>query len=213
MDLVGGLNSSYPTTVGAFTYSWSHIHWPVRSIGRYCSIAGGVTFAERQHPTNWLSTSSFTYESIWWGEFAASRGQIHTPAAWTEADYHPPIVIEHDVWIGSGAYIKGGITLGTGCVVGTHAVVTRSVPPYAIVVGNPARIVRYRFPDDTIAALLRSRWWDYAFTDFMGPHITNVPAALAHIERLVADDAIKPYRPTRIRLVAPAYLGKDDWPY
>lgn len=213
-ELIDGLNSEQPTRIGAFTYSWSHIPRPVRSVGRYCSIAAGVTFAEMQHPTTWLSTSSFTYENDWiWSDFAKSRGQVHTPAPWGEADYMPPITIGHDVWIGSNAYIRGGITLGTGCIVGAHAVVTRSVPPYAIVVGNPARIVRYRFPDDVVAALLRSRWWDYAFPDFMGPHITDVPAALAHIERLVAQDAIKPYRPTRIRLVAPAYLGKDDWPY
>jgi len=214
LELADGFNSDQPTRLGAFSYSWSHLPRSVRSVGRYCSIAADVRFAEMEHPTNWLSKSSFTYDAGWmWERFAVSRGQAHVPVARMEADYQPSIVIENDVWIGTGAYICGGVTLGTGCIVGARAVVTRSVPPYAVVAGSPALILNQRFPDAVVSSLLRSRWWDYAFPDFMGSHIADAAAALAHIERLVADDAIKPYRPTRIRLVAPAYPGKDDWPY
>ena len=70
------------------------------------------------------------------------------------------MTIGHDVWLGSGATILSGITIGHGAVVAAHALVTKDVPPYAIVGGNPAKIIRYRFDDGTIAALLEARWWD-----------------------------------------------------
>ena len=69
-------------------------------------------------------------------------------------------MIGHDVWLGSGAMILSGVTIGHGAVVAAHALVTKDVPPYAIVGGNPARIIRYRFDDRTVSALLASAWWD-----------------------------------------------------
>ena len=72
-----------------------------------------------------------------------------------------PIHIGHDVWIGYGAIIMDGVTVGTGAIVGAAAVVTKDVPPYAIVAGVPARIIRYRFDENTIKRLLESRWWDF----------------------------------------------------
>ena len=72
-----------------------------------------------------------------------------------------PIRIGSDVWIGSRAIILSGITIGNGAVIGAGAIVTRDVPPYAIVAGNPARLIRYRFPPETIAALEEIAWWDW----------------------------------------------------
>src|SRR5919112_1299826 len=66
----------------------------------------------------------------------------------------------HDVWLGSGAIVMSGVTVGHGAVVAAHAVVTRDVPPYAIVGGNPAKVIRYRFDEETIAALLDAKWWE-----------------------------------------------------
>ena len=71
-----------------------------------------------------------------------------------------PVHIGNDVWIGSGVFIKNGITIGDGAIVGAHAVVTKDVPPYAIVCGNPARIIRYRLSDDIIKQLLELKWWN-----------------------------------------------------
>ena len=70
------------------------------------------------------------------------------------------MTIGHDVWLGSGAMILSGVTIGHGAVVAARAVVTRSVPPYAIVGGNPAALIRYRFDEKSIAALMASAWWD-----------------------------------------------------
>lgn len=204
IELANGLNSLNPTMIGAFSYSWSHIARSVRSIGRYCSIATDVVFAELEHPTNWLSTSSFTYEPGWmWERFAAERGQQHNPADFPDVIKQAPITIGNDVWIGLGAYIRGGVTLGDGCIVGARTVVTKNVPPFAIVVGNPGRVVKYRFPESVIATLLALKWWRYAFTDFSGPHISDVYGSIARLQDLIERDAIQPYQPTCLRLVAP----------
>ena len=70
-------------------------------------------------------------------------------------------MIGNDVWIGYEAVILAGVTIGDGAIIGTRAVVTRDVPPYTIVGGVPARVIRRRFSQETIAALLRLRWWDW----------------------------------------------------
>jgi len=107
------------------------------SIGRYCSIASNVTIGAPQHRLD-----AFTTFELW------SALEI------------PGTVIEHDVWIGCNAVIMAGVTICTGAVVGAGAIVTKNVPPYAIVVGNPAHIMRYRFDEGKIARLLASKWWE-----------------------------------------------------
>jgi acetyltransferase-like isoleucine patch superfamily enzyme len=71
------------------------------------------------------------------------------------------VVIGNDVWIGFGAIILSGVTIGDGAAIGACSVVTRDVPPYAIAAGNPAQIIRYRFPEEIVATLLRIKWWDW----------------------------------------------------
>lgn len=109
--------------------------------------------------------------------------------------------IGHDVWIGRNVTLSMGITVGTGSVIAAGSVVTRSVEPYAIVGGNPARLIRRRFPDDICRALLASRWWRYAPDVVLGRLPANDPdrfcALLAEEE---AAGHIAPFTPQAIRV-------------
>jgi acetyltransferase-like isoleucine patch superfamily enzyme len=120
------------------------------TIGKYCSISRNVIiFLEGDHRTDWVSTFPFP---ILWEEAKGIPGHPTTKGN---------VVIGNDVWIGFGTTILSGITIGDGAAVGASSVVNRDVPPYAIVAGNPARIVRYRFDEETIQKLLQIRWWDW----------------------------------------------------
>jgi acetyltransferase-like isoleucine patch superfamily enzyme len=142
--------------IGAWTYGRPKVRFPESgarlSIGRYGSIADGVEILlGGNHRTDWVTTYPFPELPRLWPEADGIAGS-HT----TRGD----VTIGHDVWLGSQAMILSGVTIGTGAVVAARAVVTRDVPPYAIVGGNPAKILRMRFGEDEIASLLASRWWE-----------------------------------------------------
>ena len=142
--------------VGAWTYGRPKIRFPESgarlTIGRYGSIADGVEILlGGNHRTDWATTYPFPELPGLWPEAAGIAGS-HT----TRGD----VLIGHDVWLGSQAMILSGVTIGTGAVVAARAVVTRDVPPYAIVGGNPAKVLRMRFEEAEVATLLGSRWWE-----------------------------------------------------
>lgn len=123
-------------------------------IGSFCSIGSGAAFimaGNQGHRSDWISTFPF----YWMNEVPAFSG--------AENGFRPAgdTVVGNDVWIGSEAIILPGIRIGDGAIIGTRALVTRDVPPYAIVGGNPARIIRSRFADADILRLLEMRWWDW----------------------------------------------------
>ena len=120
-------------------------------IGRFCQIANGARFitASANHRYDGISTYPF---AIFDGD-PAGRPSMPT--------HFPDTVIGNDVWIGDGATILPGARLGSGVIVGARAVVSGEVPDYAIVAGNPARVVRRRFPDEVIRHLMALAWWDW----------------------------------------------------
>lgn len=147
------LTPDQPTRVGAYTYCRSDIRVAaLASIGRFCSIARGVRIGEAEHALDRVSTHPFTHDAKYTGDRAAMRPLERT---------RPPPRIGHDVWLGLRAIVLNGVTIGDGAVIAAGAVVTKDVPPYAIVGGVPARLIRYRFPEPLIAALQQSRWYDY----------------------------------------------------
>lgn len=111
-------------------------------IGKYCSIAAYCQIGLDEHPIDKVSTSPFTYDSKNWDNFQ-----------------NPPI-IGNDVWIGGNVLVMQGVKIGDGAILAAGAVVTKDVPPYAIVGGVPARILRKRFEENTIENLVKSAWWD-----------------------------------------------------
>jgi acetyltransferase-like isoleucine patch superfamily enzyme len=120
-------------------------------VGSFCSISPEVrVIGGGEHVTS--RASSFPMNTF-----------LFDPAKRTSPDAADtgPTVVGNDVWIGMGAIILSGVTIGDGAVVGAGAVVDTSVPPYAVVAGNPARLVRYRFPGDIRDRLLAIRWWDW----------------------------------------------------
>ncbi|MGV2099064.1 CatB-related O-acetyltransferase [Rhizobium sp. 21-4511-3d] len=149
------------------------------SIGKYCFINGNtcifdgvtigkfVTFARNcqiggvEHPIHYVSTSFFRISKKWFPDDPVAQGANVVPNTRPKGRKRSnKIVIGNDVWFGASSLVLKGVTIGDGAVIGAGAVVTKDVPPYAIVAGNPAKLIRYRFEPGVIADLLRLRWWD-----------------------------------------------------
>lgn len=137
--------------IGMYTHGGCFAPWmcdPETTIGRYTSIASGVRVINHNHPLDFKGTSGLF--------FNPSLGLCDN---WLVE--HSPLIIGNDVWIGANAVIMPEVRrIGDGAVVGAGAVVVRDVPPYGVVLGNPARVVKYRFPEDVIARLLEEKWWE-----------------------------------------------------
>ena len=121
-------------------------------IGQFCSIGGYGQIGGGLHPTDMVSTSP-TFLS---GKSTSGRNFAQIPFTASKT-----VIIENDVWIGVGVYIKAGVHIGNGAIIGAHSVVTHDVEPYSIVAGVPAKEIRKRFDEDTIQKLLELKWWDW----------------------------------------------------
>ncbi len=106
-----------------------------------------------KHPLDFVSTSPVFY---------SQRNALKKCFNKIDFKEYDNTVIGNDVWIGSNAFIKGGVTVGHGAVIGAYAVVTKDIEPYSIVGGNPAKVIRKRFDEATIGKLLETKWWDYS---------------------------------------------------
>ncbi len=128
-------------------------------IGSFCSIAADVQIGLTQHPGHFLSTHPFAYKTKFTPMFKAIF-----PALKNRELYDFPVAVPcrigNDVWLGSGAMIMDGVSVGDGAIVAANAVVTRDVPPYAIVGGVPAKVIKYRFAPEIIEKLMRLKWWE-----------------------------------------------------
>lgn len=143
--------------IGEYSYGIPTVFDPTKKykliIGNYCSIAENVlVFLDGNHRVDWVTTYPPNAFSIHHKDMTIPEG-------------HPiskgDVIIGNDVWIAYGATILSGVRIGDGAVVGAQSVVTKDVPPYAIVAGNPAKIVKYRFSPEIIEKLLEIRWWDW----------------------------------------------------
>ncbi|WP_206422425.1 CatB-related O-acetyltransferase [Pseudomonas oleovorans] len=165
-------------SAGAFSYCRSNKVTSDFSVGRYCSVAPGVELSDQDHPLDRVSTHSFTFKkhsSVLALEVFEKNFEIQGFKTLKAAP-----IIGNDVWLGKDCLIKRGVVIGHGAVVAQRAVVTKDVPSFAIVAGVPARIIKYRFPDELIQQLLKLSWWDYGFYDFGGMNICDVSKFIFH---------------------------------
>lgn len=135
------------STIGKYTFVGPFTTITKTNIGNYCSIASFVKIGHGEHSLHRISTST---------QFSSSPYEELT---------QKPCNIGNDVWIGTDAVILRGVTIGDGAVVGANSVVTKNIPPFAVVVGSPARIIKYRFPDIKIKEISASHWWKYDKTE------------------------------------------------
>lgn len=185
------IDTAMPCRIGAFTTIAGGRLRNV-AIGRYCTLAGGVQTGWDDAPLDWATTSPLarTADPHGWATLLG-----HAPRVLT--DSFPPgrqaTTIGHDVWIGEGAFLRPGITLGDGAVVAPRAVVVADVPPYAVVQGAPARVVRLRFAEDVMARLRALAWWRFSLFQLPPGLPADLPRFLDHLEQAVQRGAIEPY--------------------
>lgn len=139
--------------MGSYSYIGENAQLHNVIIGKFCSIAPSVKIGLGNHPTSFVSTSPV---------FFSQKKQCGISFADTEYfNENLRTYIGNDVWIGVNAYIKDGIKIGDGAIIGAGAVVVKDVPPYAIIGGVPAKIIKYRYTTDIINRLMKIKWWDF----------------------------------------------------
>jgi acetyltransferase-like isoleucine patch superfamily enzyme len=146
--------------VGRHTYGHESIeirHWGEQAtlaIGSFCSIADRVmVYLGGNHRADWVTTYPFSAFADSWEAARSIEGHPMT---------NGDVTIGSDVWIGSGAAIMSGVTVGDGAVIGANSTVTRNVEPYAIVAGNPARVICHRFSPEVVERMLKIAWWEWS---------------------------------------------------
>ncbi len=158
--------------VGEYTYIAENAYIQYSRIGKFCSIGPNFYCGRGIHPLNGISTAPMFYSTM------SQNGVTLSPN--NKITEIKDIKIGNDVFIGMNVSVLDGVTIGDGAVIGAGAVVVNNIPPYAIAVGVPARVIRYRFPPDIIEALMRIKWWDFPKED-----LKEVENSFFDIERFV----------------------------
>jgi acetyltransferase-like isoleucine patch superfamily enzyme len=152
------------------------------TVGRYVSIGARSAINPFTHPTDWLSTNEFQYHPTSYDWVPEWRAVEKLP----RSDLFKYTSIGNDVWMGHNVIVLGDMTVGNGAIIAAGAVVTRDVPPYAVVGGVPARIIRYRFPEKTIERLQAVRWWDMPLALLNGMPFNDIERCLDLLEEIRA---------------------------
>ncbi|EKB1221378.1 CatB-related O-acetyltransferase [Listeria monocytogenes] len=188
--------------MGAFSMSSSAL--PINTIiGRYSSIATGVYRLGGNHPTDRFTTSMLTYSRgiTAFEDYLKEEGETFTTTPIAISNY-APVVIGNDVWIGQDVkFVATGITVGNGAVIGAGSLVTKDVPPYTIVGGVPAKIIRCRFEKQVVTDLEKLQWWNYAYSDFQGIEGgASIESFIEKVSELIAKGQIMPFQPKSLTL-------------
>ena len=150
-------------------------------IGNYCTFGSRVSIGGSNHPYNLVTSHEIAFRNTTaiYGETIVEKDD-YAQGQDDNSQYH--VEIGHDVWIGDNVVVLPGRKIGTGAVIGAGTVVTSDVPPYSIAVGNPSRVVRYRFSDEIISRLLSSNWWDKSISDLKEFDLSDVNVFLSKYE-------------------------------
>ena len=152
---IGHRSNLIRVTMGRYSYVGMNNSISDCKIGSFCSIASYCAIGGGVHPLDKVSTSPVFYDK---NNCFREHKFISIPFS----EECKTVVIGNDVWIGENCFIKAGVTIGDGAVVGAHSVVTKDIPPYAIVAGAPAKILRFRFDENKIKELLELQWWNWS---------------------------------------------------
>ena len=139
-------------TMGDYSYIGRNSRLIHADIGKFCSIAGETKIGMGTHTLDKISTSPIFTE--------AKNGTKHSWVKVSAVNPFKRVKVGNDVWIGVRTMVMGGVTIGDGAVIGAGSIVTKDIPPYAVVAGVPAKVIRYRFPQEQIDALLANPWWN-----------------------------------------------------
>lgn len=166
----------YNSSVERYTYIGRDSTICDTQIGSFCSIADNFICNAGKHPLAMVSTSPVFY---------SKRNIFRRNFAVVEFEEYDKTVIGNDVWIGTHVFVKGGVTIGNGAVIGAYSVVTKNVEPYSIVVGNPAKEIRKRFDSATSSEINNSQWWDWPEETLanMGQYFENPDSFLEQINK------------------------------
>jgi acetyltransferase-like isoleucine patch superfamily enzyme len=153
------------------------------TVGHFCAIGARTAINPFNHPVDWLSIHEFQYHPAsfdWVEEYNAIDRLARTP------DMFQRVTIGSDVWMGHNVNVMPGVSVGDGAIIGAGSVVTKDVPPFAIVAGAPATVKKYRFSDALIERLLRVRWWDLELEELGGLPYRDVERCLDRVEEIKA---------------------------
>jgi phosphonate metabolism protein (transferase hexapeptide repeat family) len=176
---VGARTILLEVTMGDYSYVVNDAQITYTTIGKFCSIAAMTRINPGNHPMHRATQAHFTYRSSAYFEGESDDTDFFD---WRRQHH---VHIGHDVWIGHGAIVLPGRNIGTGAVIAAGAIVTKDVPAYTIVAGNPARIVRRRFSEDVAGRLARLAWWDWDHD--------KLRAALLDFRKLGIEDFLSTY--------------------
>jgi phosphonate metabolism protein (transferase hexapeptide repeat family) len=183
---VGARTKLLEVELGDYSYVVNDSDIAYAKIGKFTSIAAMTRINPGNHPMDRASQSHFSYRASAYFDGERDEDEFF---AWRRAHQ---VIIGHDVWIGHAAIMLPGRRIGTGAVIGAGAVVTKDIPAYAVAVGNPARVIRQRFSDNTAAGLQQLAWWDW-------PH-ERLRGALPDLRSLTAEQFLDKYE---MRVQAP----------
>jgi phosphonate metabolism protein (transferase hexapeptide repeat family) len=176
---VGARTILQEVTMGDYSYVVNDAQITYTTIGKFCSIAAMTRINPGNHPMHRATQAHFTYRASAYFPGESDDAEFFD---WRRAHH---VTIGHDVWIGHGAIVLPGRNIGTGAVIAAGAIVTKDVPAYTIVAGNPARIIRRRFPEEMADALTELAWWDWDHE--------KLRTALPDFQKLAVEEFLRKY--------------------